>query len=65
VADSIRFVGNYAGGGYQVALEYNEAMDRVSSETLAAYTISGDTRNFKSVLGDEGRKMILTCPASC
>lgn len=63
VPNSVRFVGNYAGGGYQVTLEYNEAMDRATAEDASAYTING-TPASSAVLGSEGRKMTLTWPAT-
>jgi hypothetical protein len=59
VADSVQFVGNYAGGGYQVVLEINEAMDRVSAEDATAYKADGLAASIAK-LGDEGRRVTLT-----
>ncbi len=58
VADSVQFVGNYAGGGYQVTLEFNEAMDRASAEGASAYKINGVAAT-SATLDNEGRKVTL------
>ncbi len=63
VADSICFVSNFAEGGYQVELEYSEAMDRISASTQAAYSIGG-TQASSAVLDEEGRKLTLTWTGS-
>jgi len=60
VDNSIQFVVDYSSGGYQVVLDLNEAMDRVSTEDPTAYLIDGLAAS-AAKLGDNGRHVTLTC----
>ncbi|MGQ9649033.1 MAG: PKD domain-containing protein [Phycisphaerae bacterium] len=60
VDNSIQFVVDYSAGGYQVVLDLNEAMDRVSVEDPTAYLIDGLAVS-AAKLGDNGRHVTLKC----
>lgn len=62
VTDSVRFVGNYAGGGYQVTLQYGEVMDRISAQDQTAYGING-TAPASAEIDSAGRRVKLTWPS--
>lgn len=63
VDNSIQFVVDYSAGGYQVVLDLNEAMDRVSVEDPTAYLIDGLAAS-AAKLGDNGRHVTLKCANS-
>ena len=60
VADSIQYLPNYTDGGYAISLEFNEAMDKASAQTLTAYKITGGANPATALLEDDGRTVMLT-----
>jgi len=60
VDGSVQFVVDYASGGYQVVLDFNEAMDRISVEDPTAYKVDGLAVSL-ATLGNNGRHVTLTC----
>lgn len=57
---AIRHAANFTGGGYQVDVEFSEAMSRAAVENTAGYRISGTTTTPGSaVLGTDGRTVSL------
>ena len=60
VKGSVQFaVGSFPGGGYQVVLEYDEAMDKTTAEDHAAYSVNNVAAS-SATLGPDGRSMTLT-----
>ncbi len=65
VTDGVRFRPNFKGGGTQIVVEYDEAMDRTTATTLTGYRLNGTTTNpTTAVLGDDGRTVTLVFAAA-
>jgi len=58
----VRFGTDFADGGYQVIVEYDEAMDRATAETAADYTID-ELPASSATLGSDGRQLTLVFDA--
>jgi hypothetical protein len=57
---SVTWAANYSSGGYQIAVVYNEAMDRASVQATTSWRINGTTTTPSSVtLGTDGKTVTL------
>jgi hypothetical protein len=58
---TITWAADYAGGGYQVLVTFNESMDEATAETLTSYRINGTAINpTAATLGTNGKIVTLT-----
>ena len=55
----IRHASNFNAAGYQVSVEFNEAMDETTCETATSYRIGG-TNPTSAALSTDGRTVVLT-----
>jgi len=61
IEDGITFVPNYSDTGAQLTVEFNEAMDKTSAETLTAYKVNGAAINpSEAELEEDGRTVTIT-----